>query len=251
MIRFSHRKAFTLIELLVVIAIIGLLATLIVPSFMSVRQTAREAVCATRVRGLTNAATTFAASHKQWYPNMGTDSVEEYTDKDPEGDGRLYIIGREWRDLFSSGYGILRAGFYSPSNRYWNRDDFWEFDDDGKELTVVGYFYYANRPDFEKSNRDKVLNGTDAYDAQPMFPARTFDNPYYQYVWGDLNRTFPKNAPTFVTPGETERWGANHMYQKTGWTEGSHVGMMDGSVQWVDGEKIKKRCNYDNAGYFW
>ncbi len=33
--------------------------------------------------------------------------------------------------------------------------------------------------------------------------------------------------------------------------QGSHVGRMDGSVEWIDGREIKFRANYNNVSYWW
>lgn len=55
---------FTLTELVVVIAIVGMLATLVIPSFVGVREAARLALCASSMRGVVAGLTGYAAVNR-------------------------------------------------------------------------------------------------------------------------------------------------------------------------------------------
>jgi prepilin-type N-terminal cleavage/methylation domain-containing protein len=54
----SHRKSFTLVELLTVMAVVAILASLLVPSFISARSKARAALCVSNQRQVSVAYTT-------------------------------------------------------------------------------------------------------------------------------------------------------------------------------------------------
>lgn len=62
------RSGFTLVELLVVITIIGLLATLLLPTFNHARELARRTVCKANVKGIANACVAYmsdASMHRR------------------------------------------------------------------------------------------------------------------------------------------------------------------------------------------
>lgn len=64
-----HGAGFTLIELLVVIAIIGVLATLAVPAFSTVRESADKAKCVSNLKQIVTLTTTMAAENNGKIPN--------------------------------------------------------------------------------------------------------------------------------------------------------------------------------------
>jgi prepilin-type N-terminal cleavage/methylation domain-containing protein len=67
----QRKKGFTLIELLVVIAIIALLVSILLPSLARARELAKQAVCATRLKGLGTAMAVYAANYNDDYPSLG------------------------------------------------------------------------------------------------------------------------------------------------------------------------------------
>ncbi len=242
MARTRHRHAFTLIELLVVISIIALLIALLLPALGLARRTANGLVCATRVGSMVKATIAVSVDHKGWLPNLGNEDEFEYDG----GDSRPYWIKRKWRDRFVEDHGIPRDAFYSPTNDKWNRDDFWT----NGSSTVIGFFYFGNRPGFVSAEFSEV-KGTEPELREPMFARKIDDDPFYKFIWTDLNRHWPQNSGTFVTPGDPNRWGANHLYEQDDAIVGSHVGGLDGSVRWVEGEEVKERCNHRASKYFW
>jgi prepilin-type N-terminal cleavage/methylation domain-containing protein len=67
----QHRSAFTLIELLTVIAIIGILASILIPTVASVRESAKASVCISNLRQLGMSATIYALENRDKLPDAG------------------------------------------------------------------------------------------------------------------------------------------------------------------------------------
>lgn len=65
--RKREANAFTLVELLVVIAILSLLASLLLPSLSSARESGRRGVCASNIRQLALALDAYAVDHRGLY----------------------------------------------------------------------------------------------------------------------------------------------------------------------------------------
>ncbi|MBE0536284.1 MAG: type II secretion system protein [Phycisphaerae bacterium] len=64
----TNNKAFTLIELLVVIAIIALLLSVLLPALKKVKDAAKAIVCASHLKQIGVAVSTYAESNDQWIP---------------------------------------------------------------------------------------------------------------------------------------------------------------------------------------
>lgn len=78
------RHGFTLIELLVVIAIVGLLAALIFPVFVKVREKGRQTSCLSNERQLGMAILQYAGDNDETFPNRYTPVVaKKYTGGSP------------------------------------------------------------------------------------------------------------------------------------------------------------------------
>jgi hypothetical protein len=230
--------------LLVVVALLGILLAILLPSVLAAKRLARESLCGTRLRGLSVAGASFAADNSGWLPNLGTDGLTKFSG----GEARPHVIHRFWRDHLGSKYGLKRESLYSPCNRGWNRDDFWDYGGAAGDLTVIGFFHFGNRPDFESATIGQVQSAFPEVTA-PMFARKLNDSPHFTFLWTDLNLQDPPGS--FVSPTDAKRWGANHYLPSDGKVRGSHVGGMDGSVRWISGHQLQNRCTYDGAAYFW
>jgi prepilin-type N-terminal cleavage/methylation domain-containing protein len=73
-----RRSAFTLVELLAVIAIIGLLMGLLIVAIGAAQRSARGTEDRSRLRGLAQAANTYAASNKSALPSPRTDTPGDW-----------------------------------------------------------------------------------------------------------------------------------------------------------------------------
>lgn len=248
----SQRRAFTLIELLVVVAIIVALLAILLPSMGKAIQRAEEAICASDIRSLAQTTLNYAADYKGALPDLtlrpGAGAIAT----------NVYWTWPEWREIFEDTYGIQRQNWFSVSNASWQGDNlyYWGWngsDPDTATHLVMGRFYFAST----KGNGDFFYNGMlnpPTADKRPMFPQRLADRGYFDVIWADLNREYP-DVPGVIdwSLAGAERIGANHLYGSSvnEMPEGTHLGRLDGSVQWTPGSDMIKRSVLSSAALWW
>jgi prepilin-type N-terminal cleavage/methylation domain-containing protein len=218
---------FTLIELLVVIAIIAILAGMLLPVLSRAKEQARRASCINALKQLNYAVIMYSDDNEQAFANDG--------ERDP------HWVKRWFRDSLHLGYGVPRSQFYCPSNRYWNRDDFWAWPN--SDATVLGYIYYPGNPDFNQ-NRSYY---PEPITTQPVFAIKNTDKPHYPILWSDINR---KLGGSWFRPGDPNPLvrGVNHFDDGGREPAGSNEGYLDGRVEWAPGIKFYRRHKMDFGG---
>lgn len=244
----KRKKAFTLIELLVVIAIFAILLTILLPQIGKLRRRAMETACMVDLKYLNDATMVHAFDNSQIMPDL--------TRNGPGGPtlgAFSYWTWAYWKQWYTEVAGVPRNSFYSVSNPKWNRDDFWTWGGpgSGSSYVVMGRIYFAaeryNTPSFLTSLKNQPPDVS-----LPLFPRNVGGSSYYSMVWSDLNRQYPSGAgDNWVSPGDPNRWGANHLYTQTNWPEVSHVAHVDGSVTKTPGSEIKHRVTWNGAEIYW
>ena len=241
-------RAFTLIELLVVISIITLLISITLPSLSQTRIRARETICGSNARQATIAFTAYTGDNKQFYPDFSLNPVTGNQWSNPH-----YWTQGYWRKYMLS-YGLTRDIIYSPSNPLWNRDDFYWYgtaDPNTNPEMVMGYYYFGstvvNSSGFRSALTVAVPGGMTA-----VFPKLNGQPTHYNLLWSDLNRQLNSHIGTWLTPGDSRRWGSNHWYGSPDQSvSGSHRAFVDNHVEMHPGTKLQLQSTYASAHHYW
>ena len=220
-----HRdRAFTLIELLVVIAIIALLAALIVPTVSLALERSRRASCAANLNQLTRGVTMSADDNDGRAPVLHGGSVYPH----------WYSLTNStaWRNK----YGFVRKQAYCPSNKAWNRDDYWNYGGAGVDA-VWGYVYYLDDNGWA-SRGGNSFPGAPA--GEQVFAKRLQDDAYYRVMFTDVSRKYAGS------------WGAgvNHAKRSEA-PAGCNVAGVDGSVTWTPGDAMRLRYQGPSFEGWW
>ncbi len=217
-----RKGGFTLVELLVVIAIISLLVSILMPTLSRAKEITRETLCKVWIHNLTKASLLYGGDNRGVLPDMHIDP----TQADPEPTRSPYLgywLKAYWRDYLMNVYGIVRENFYSPCNPSWNQDEYFLNDWDAVKYgrgsnnhCIIGYIYLGNEPRLNAITLIEPIEVT-----RPLFAKTMYDDPYYRWIWSDLNR---KLNGQWTSDLDSSRYGANHLNKALNWPKGSHFG---------------------------
>ena len=207
------RRGFTLIELLTVIAIIGILAAIVIPTVGRVRQTAKNAECASNLRQWTQAVMLYANDNKGNYIIRGT-----------ADDG---TTGQTWVAVSNVIPRMLYGKYLSASSTIGTLRNCPARTDGG-----FGVSYYINRPFVQGSTVAPL-------DAVPFARVR---DPNQFMLFTDIDLTIatapngyaligPGGLASYVTPVLTDPAKDRH----SGWV---HMSFGDGHVSRVTQAQI-------------
>ena len=235
-------RAFTVVELLVVIAIIALLVSIMMPSIRLARSGAELALCASHQTELANASISYAIANKGKFPDLSLDDVGRIRSS------QMYWTLAHWRDHLETSYGVTRQNWYSVSNPWWNRDDFYRW---GSTYMVMGRFYFGKNRVMNNPNYARSVRGYTPMGDRSAFAHRLGEIPAFAQLWTDLNRQWPAGQDDFwISPGDPNRVGSNHLNRAINWPRGSHVNYVDGHQEWVKGPDIIYRHSH-GAEIYW
>lgn len=218
----GYKNGFTLIELLVVIAIIAILGSMILPALSRSKEKAKRIACTNNIRQLTLASLMYAGDNRDQFEEAGSANAP-------------YWVKQKFRDSLFKNYHIQRRQFYCPSNRAWDRDDFWNWP--GSDDTVIGYNYFASDERLETDLNIYRGHGNPRPNIKPIFPQKSTDRPFFPLLWVDLNRRFQSS---WERPGDNTPLsrGVNHFEAKQRVPSGGNHGFLDGHAEWVPAIKF-------------
>jgi prepilin-type N-terminal cleavage/methylation domain-containing protein len=234
---------FTLIELLVVIAVIAILAALLLPALSGAKEKGRRVACKNSIRQFSLVAHLYANDHEDRVPPG---------DSNIPGDDHLPVLGNVASNALVH-YGTERIA-HCPSYRDWfiTQQALRPFEEREYGL-VIGYNYHGG-------HTNTPWPPLPGFTAQWISPMRLTDDQTLVLV-SDMNdwspgygQTFaphgkngpiingdPSNPPAgFVVPTPPEIGAA-----------GGNVGLLDGSVSWVNISKMqvyRGSRKYDKPG---
>ena len=210
---------FTLIELLTVIAIIGILASILIPVVSKVRETARQAVCASNIRQLSVAIILFADDNDGVMPTSSS-TTQGHQDTD------WIYWSRGDRELRNSPIVPYIGGTFDPSIYRCPSDERLK---DPNNLPEYAYSYTMNRA-LDPQNPGMGAGG--------------------QSVRGQISQVRdPSRIIMLVeedTPNDSSAWlesAADELTQRHGGL--GHVSFLDGHVERVTPRYARFRGHWD------
>ena len=226
-----RRKGFTLIELLVVIAVIAILVALLLPALSGAKEKGKRAACKNSIRQFSLIAHLYANDHE--------DHVIPGNSNKPDDD-HLPVLGNVASNAIVH-YGGERIA-HCPSYGDWFITQQAQRPFEEREYGfVIGYNYHGG-------HTNTPWPPLPGYTAQWISPIRLTDNPSLVLV-SDMNDWSPGYGQTFAPhgrggpiingdPSNPPAGGVTPTPAEIG-AAGGNVGLLDGSVSWVNVRKMQ------------
>lgn len=263
----SIRNAFTLVELLVVIAIIVLLISLLLPALNRAREAAQETSCANNIRQIINACIMYADEHKGNLPdgygwgNLTAPHAENaWSMPSPEQGEDPF-----WLSNYFAGSVTTQREATSPSatltSPCWNQFNPFCYAAEptrnpngycpyylASDAVFIGYFYLGTYQQTRTTPNKYVITPVDpvSYATVTTIPAVTCPTKINQP--GDsplvIDQTWVRTTNSLTSTGVPTWSGGPHGRSgmvlfngaatslKALGIRGTHVGMLDGAVEW-------------------
>jgi prepilin-type N-terminal cleavage/methylation domain-containing protein len=223
--------AFTLIELLVVIAIVAILAALLLPALTGGKERAKRIACKNAIRQFAIAVHAYAHDNEDLVPSGASNKPD---------DDHLPVISTATSNILVEYCGNRRI-VHCPSYNDWFITQQAQRPFEEREYgSVIGYNYHGGHT----NTPWPVLSGQTGTWISPM---RLTDDPSLVLI-SDMNDWSPDYGQTFAPhgrngpiingePNNPSTSGTTPTSAEVG-AAGGNVGLLDGSVSWVNVRKM-------------
>src|SRR5688572_9799456 len=228
--RDCSKVGFTLIELLVVMAVIGILAALLLPVLIGGKERAKRAACKNSIRQFILTAHLYANDHEDYVPSGASNKPD---------DDHLPVISTATSNALAQYCGNDWI-VHCPSYGDWFIKQQAQRPFEEQEYGyVIGYNYHGGHT----NTPWPALSGQTGTWKSPM---RLTDDPSLVLVC-DMNDWSPYYGQTFVPHGKNgpilngapNNPEAGGVSSAEAGAAGGNVGLLDGSVSWIDVRRMK------------
>ena len=217
----TKSPGFTLIELLVVIAIIAILAAMLLPALSSAKEMGKRTVCKNNERQIVLTMLMYSGDNRGKFPSGLRDNLFEH-----------------FSFIHSDTYRYIQDVGSMPTNSITcpNKRDWYRFQP-GVGHRLGNYFLFGHSPDKDERDRDAVYDGPAPWDS----PNKDTDKPSWPMIADVIekatatpNITSAPHGPTGPVRSPLRQLPEPHEIR----SQGGNVGYLDGSVRWVQQEKM-------------
>jgi prepilin-type N-terminal cleavage/methylation domain-containing protein/prepilin-type processing-associated H-X9-DG protein len=201
-------KGFTLIELLIVIAIIAILAAILVPVFVMVREDGRKAACISNMKQISAAVLMYAQDFDETMPGISYSNFPySPSADDPVQPASITCDSPKWMDVIQP-YVKNDAVFNCPSDTFSDMSgQLW----DGTNYNLAGNKRFVHQPYGPRIFRERDCGDSDGRtNVGKRFGSYGMNNVYWQYAyWTGRPEQYqytPPQArplPDIVVPSDT------------------------------------------------